>query len=330
MSGSEVARFADVAMYEAEPVDTAQGPMVFLLSGNPDPLGDAAAAVAMYRGQVVRDVGEITDAQRIEVLTSMKATKLKAPLEFIKMHFLIEGVSRSFTHQLVRQRTAVYAQESMRFAVKDGSHLPVKLPPSIAHLKEDAPARVVWNQTIEHIGVVYDQLIAAGIPAEDARELLPGGTLTRVHYATDFRNLVEHAGNRLCTQAQFEWRVVFQRIAEALISFGNEQTYRMTDGKWSSSAWQYRELSQFFRPACYLTGKCEFAAMDLDRACRIRDRVDANAAINRPSEWWGKPHHEEVDAGDGMAKQGKLLIDPISPAEWMLDDAAARVTPGRS
>jgi thymidylate synthase ThyX len=44
---------------------------------------------------------------------------LKAPLEAIDFHFMVEGVTRAHTHQEVRQRTAVFAQESMRFAVKD-------------------------------------------------------------------------------------------------------------------------------------------------------------------------------------------------------------------
>lgn len=232
------------------------------------------------------------------------------------MHFLIEGVSRSFTHQQVRQRTAVYAQESLRFAVKDGAHLPVKTPPSIGRLKDDAPARVVWNNAIAQIGAAYDALIGAGVPAEDARELLPGGTLTRLHYSTDFRNLLEHAGNRLCTQAQFEWRNVFFRLAQAMQTFGTTQTYRdAATGRYKESQWQFDELAAFFRPACYLTGKCEFAAMDLDRACRIRDRVDAFHEHGVPSSQWTQ----------GVVNLG---IPGISPAEWMLDDAAARVRPG--
>lgn len=315
----EIARFADVAMYEAEPIKNT-GPAVFVLGMNPDPLGSAAAAQAMYRGQVVRDLSEVTDDQRREVLTSMRATKLKAPLEFIKIHMLVEGVSRSFTHQMVRQRTAVYAQESLRFAVKDGANLAdsVKLPPSLANLKEDDPRRAAYRHAVEDVGHAYDALIGAGVPAEDARELLPGGVLTRLHYATDFRALLDHAGNRLCTQAQFEWRLVFMRIAEAIKAFGQEQTYRdNATGKFKESQWQFDELAQFFRPACYLTGKCEFAAMDLDRACKIRDRVDANHAHGRPSDSWSVPYYGVNET-----------IPAISPAEWLLDDTAARVRPG--
>ena len=345
---SEIARFADVAMYPAEPVSRDIGPQVYVLSMNPDPLGDAAAAMAMYRGQVVRDLSEITDDQRREVLTAMRGTKLKAPLEFIKVHFLIEGVSRSFTHQMVRQRTAVFAQESLRFAVKEGADLrgAVKLPPSLARLKEDDPRRVLYEQGVQAAGRAYSALINAGVPAEDARELLPGGTLTRLHYSTDFRNLLEHAGNRLCTQAQFEWRQVFIRLSEAIVNYGDGQSYWRPlagvpgcDQEMIPSGWQFAELAQFFRPACYLTGKCEFAAMDLDRACKIRNRVDANHEIGRPSNVWD----QELDAVEGnpivvgvgprsVARRERdgvpVFIGAIQPAEWLLDDTAARVRPG--
>jgi flavin-dependent thymidylate synthase len=267
----------------------------------------------------------------------MAGTKLKAPLEFIKVHFLVEGVSRSFTHQMVRQRTAVFAQESLRFAVKEGFNSDsAKLPPSIARLKEDDPRRVQWEYAMDTIGAIYGQLVDGGVPAEDARELLPSGTLTRLHYATDFRNLLEHAGNRLCTQAQFEWRQVLSRLAAAIREYGRDQVYPVVvsaDEAPSgipgddepldvirSSAWQFDALAGLFRPACYLTGKCEFSAQDLDRACKIRDRVDANHEHGRPSSEWGEDYAEH--------RAGQLVeIPPIRPEEWLLDDAAARVRP---
>lgn len=357
---AEIARYADVAMYKAEPLEAAKGPQVFVLSMNPDPLGDAAAAIAMYRGQVIRDLSEVTDDQRREVLTSMRATKLKAPLEFIKMHFLIENVHRGFTHQMVRQRTAVYAQESMRFAVKEGMARAVHLPPSLARFNDPQavaelddrvtrevdglyPARLTdderkflrWREVAEQIEEGYDDLINLGMPAEEARGLAPTNVSTRLHYATDFRALLEHAGNRLCTQAQFEWRQVFSRISEAIRAYGREQTYRDTNGRFLASGWQFDALADFFRPACYLTGKCEFAAMDLDRACKIRARVDANHELGRPSSEW----HEELDQVEGNPivsgvgprsvvrdeRDRPVFIGAIHPAEWLLDDSAARV-----
>lgn len=326
----EIARFADVAMFQAEPIDVQAGPQVHLLSMNHDPLGSVAAACKMYKGEVVRDLKTVTDDERGEYLEQITKTKLKAPFEFVKFHFLIEGVTRSFTHQLVRQRTAVYAQESLRFAVKDD--MPVALPPSLqVEMPEETlnpewydltpiqKARLRWEESIKEIGATYDYLINCGIPAEDARGLLPHNVMTRVHYSTDLRALLDHAGNRLCTQAQFEWRLVFAQIARSIRDYGDNlqaeieeewsrRSYLDREGK-PKVAWQFSRLADLFAPVCFQTGKCEFKA-NFDRHCSIRRRVDTfhENGVN-PSEW-----------GD----QEKFGISSISPVEWLLDPDAAR------
>ncbi len=141
---AEIVRWADRAMFKAEPIPEG-GPKVWLLWCTPDPLGAIAAACKMYKGEVVRDLSTVTDAERLEYFEQVQKTKLKAPFEFVKFHFLIEGVTRAFTHQMVRQRTAVYAQESLRFAVVGGEDtpLPVGLPPSLSGT--DGADAKIWS-----------------------------------------------------------------------------------------------------------------------------------------------------------------------------------------
>lgn len=311
----EIANFADVAMFQAEPIDVQAGPQVHLLWMTPDPLGAIAAACKMYKGEVVRDLSTVTDAERLEYLQQITKTKLKAPFEFVKFHFLIEGVTRSFTHQLVRQRTAVYAQESLRFAVKED--MPVGLPPSLTgtddagHQKEgespfqtrEEDMRVVWNAAVGNAEHAYNRLIALGMPAEDARGLLPHNILTRVHYSTDLRALLDHAGNRLCTQAQFEWRIVFSQIVEAIRNTGGA-TVNNANGR--TRVYFADRLTDLFAPVCYQTGKCEFKA-NFDRHCSIRSRVDIFERENVPSSRWADQE-----------------FDSIHPAEWLLNPGAAR------
>ena len=76
-------------------------------------------------------------------------------------------------------------------------------------------------------------LIANGVPAEEARGLLPHDTLTRLNYKTNLRNLLDHLGNRLCTQAQFEWRLVGAGIRKAIMEY-NQHT---------DQAWQWRHIA---------------------------------------------------------------------------------------
>lgn len=317
-----VTRWADQAMFAAEPIRADEGPKVYLLWMTPDPLAAIAAPSKMYKGEVARSLRDVTHAERHDYVKQILATKLQAPFEFVKMHFLIEGVTRAFTHQMVRQRTAVYAQESLRFAVKED--MPVALPPSIAALPEDHRLRRAWDKFIDGLGTAYRGLVDNGIPAEDARGLLPHNTLTRLHYATDLRALLDHAGNRLCTQAQFEWRLVFARIAEAirfynpttalqvqLANLGESDAVDAVQHCAESDRWQYEVLADLFRPVCYLTGKCEFKA-NFDRKCSIRDRVDEFHRLGISPSVWGDPDIRERG------------LRHINPAEWLLDPGAAR------
>jgi flavin-dependent thymidylate synthase len=273
----EVTKWADQAMYAAKPLSHGNHPVtpqVTLVSMTVNPLRVMAAASELYRGGVYSDPSKITREQAIKWLDGFRASKISAPLEFINLHFLIEGVTRAFTHQLVRQRTAVYVQESMRFAVKENAMFEVALPPSIAALELDDPRRVIWWNTVKTIGVAYEQLISGGIPAEDARGLLPTNITTRVHYHTDLRNLVNTSGMRLCSQAQYEWKQVWIEFIKAIIRYGPE-----------AERWQQHEIAGLFKPICYQQGHCGFNG-PADRWCVIRDRVNAHAQAGDPTNTW--------------------------------------------
>ena len=302
-----VMRYGDAAMYAAEPLRAEDGPKLYLLSMTLDPLGSIAAACKMYKGEVVRNLADITDDERLEYFAQVMKTKLKAPFEFVKFHFMIEGVSRSLTHQMVRQRTAVYAQESLRFAVKEHMAEGVYMPPSLAGTHGGEPLgaedsteewqRNVWDQCLDSIEQAYLHLIDSGMPAEDARGLLPHNITTRLHYSTDLRALLEHGGNRLCSQAQQEWKLVWVRIIEAI---RNAQVY--VPGSGVFPVYMANELAGLFRPVCFLTGQCEFRA-NFDRPCKIRERVDHLAKDNVPTSEWDQH---------------------IRPVEWLADPTIAR------
>lgn len=300
-------QWADKAMFDAEPIkaEKVRGmvvPKVHLLSATPDPLGAVAAACRMYEGKPTYSLAEITNEERVHYWEQVQKTHLKAPLEFIDLHFFMEGVDRSFTHQHVRQRTAVFAQESMRFAVKGNMAEEVGLPPSIREGTEQAE---VWQRTVDATQDAYTFLVGTGTPAEDARGLLPHATPTRLNYKTNMRNLLDHAGNRLCTQAQFVWRYVFTGIVQAIREHGDQYLYTTEPGdggdehphtEQGGSSWQWHHIadSNVFKPVCFQLGHCPFTA-DFDRGCTIRDRVQAGE------------------------------FDKIDDAEWAMDPTAAWV-----
>lgn len=279
----ELSPYVDKAMYEAAPMEDGAIPSVTLISATPDPLGAIAAACRMYEGKPTYSLGDITDKERKHAWQQVQDTHLKAPLEFVDLHFFIEGVTRAFTHQMVRQRTAVYAQESMRFAVKED--IAARPGPMIS---SDKQAMAIWQDQMQDTWRRYKFLIGQGMPAEEARGLLPHDTLTRLNYKTNLRNLLEHAGNRLCTQAQFEWRVVFIGIVKAISEYDpmGFATPMEHDSQWQ---WQLIAESQVFKPVCFALGHCPFNA-DFDRGCTIRGRVeDGQFDQIRPEEYMADP-----------------------------------------
>jgi flavin-dependent thymidylate synthase len=346
MSGKEVQKWADKAMFKAEEIDASAGPQVKLLSCNSDPLGTIAAAALMYEGKSVDSLAKITDEQRRYYLEQVQRSVLEAPLEFVNFHFIISGVTRGFTHQMVRQRTATYTQESTRFAVKET--VPVALPPSLIgtvseeaywaeeertavggwtrdHLKDFGEERqyiernagqaqlwrVKWDSTVDNLEMAYNELVATGMPAEDARGLLPTNLLTRINYNTSLRGLKDHAGVRLCTQAQYEWRQVWAQIIPAIREYGNTASYDDgVYGQLKSSRWQFEALADVFKPICYYKGRCQFMS-NVDRHCTIRDRVEAFADLGIPSTKWDSPYAKS-DVG----------VDPITSDEWMAEGTA--------
>lgn len=332
-SGKEIIRYGDAAMFEAAPIQKEGAritPRVFLLSATPDPLGAVAAAFRMYAGKPTYDLSEITDEERQEYWEESLRTHLKAPWEFIDLHFFVEAVTRSFTHQMVRQRTAVYAQESLRFAVKRGLASEVALPPSIGQYDpEDTELTglaAVWNDCVRNIEQAYESLIDAGIPAEDARGLLPHCTTTRLHYKTNYRNLVTEMGKRLCTQAQFEWRAAAIGIVKAIRNYNPPSfTGALPRMIAKSEQWQFetiaQPLPQTFTPVCYQAGHCVYLGK-LDRGCTIRDRVQTFAENGVSADRWGDGAHvryvgEVVPGTGGERIEGGHWIPPIKPEEWL-------------
>lgn len=345
----QVQKWADPAMYAAAEQET-NGPKVQLLSCTPDPLGAIAAAADGYHGKFHGNLAEITDEQRRGVLDDTRKSILAAPLEFVHFHFRITGVTRGFTHQMVRQRTATYVQESMRFAVKET--VPVALPPSLMgtmpwnqwvglcsaehfptfhptdnivqdfaeqHATKEQIWRREWDWTVDKIGLQYNALVNSGMPAEDARGLLPTSVLTQLNYTTSLRHLIEHAGLRLCTQAQFEWRLVWVEILKAIREYGSNQYYArppepldladrsdMPGYPMYPASWQFEEIAKIFKPICFNKGSCQFMS-SADRYCKIRDRVQAFSANNVPSSEWDSN-----------------IVGNIRDEEWLADPTSAR------
>lgn len=382
MTGTDVSKWADSSMFTAEKSTAADGVKAYLLGGPVDPLGQIAACAKMYKGEVVRDLRDVTDEERRSYLREIQKTVLKMPLEAVSLHFMLEGVHRGITHQMVRQRTAAYAQESTRFAVKEDLAEATALPPSLEgtlghdewvaqqiamrrlaglkeydgeqQLVEDAwlnrtdmnerqAHRAIWDDVVGVVGEAYNGLVNSGMPAEEARGLMPTNITTRLNYITNLRSFYDTMAVRVSDQAQFEWRHVAMAYAKAMREYGERSSYLVWINERSellpgdnlglagtglesrmneltgceqilvrrSSSWQYTALTHEIKPIEFKIGGPAFGA-DFDRPSRIGERVRAFHSKGIPSSEWTT----------GSVQHG---IPPIHPDEWLLDPNSARL-----
>jgi thymidylate synthase (FAD) len=146
-----------------------------------------------------------------------------SPLEHASYTFLVEGVSRAMTHQLVRHRLASYSQRSQRYVAHgDFDYI---CPPQLAGKTvtdengQAVDAETYFGETMEMIGQRYRRLVEAmGDEGEatnqDARYVLPNACETKIFVTMNARELLHFFEERLCMRAQWEIR----GVADAMLS----------------------------------------------------------------------------------------------------------------
>jgi thymidylate synthase (FAD) len=176
---------------------------VKLLSYTPEPdrLVAAAARLCYSPVGVAEILERINPEQVARLLGQLQENGHDSPIEHVSFTFGIEGVSRTLTHQLVRHRIASYSQQSQRYVKMDGFE--VVTPPQIA---QNPDTLALFNQAIKASEVVYNKLLEAGIPAEDARFILPNACESKIVVTMNARSLWHFFEIRTCARAQWEIR----------------------------------------------------------------------------------------------------------------------------
>ncbi|WP_165248199.1 FAD-dependent thymidylate synthase [Adlercreutzia sp. ZJ141] len=185
---------------------------VELLYHTPDPeRAIATAARLCYAPVGAAELMETMPEERMRsVLSTILASGHLSTLEHASYTFAVDGVSRALTHQLVRHRIASFNQQSQRY-VKFSDGLECVKPPTVA---ADAQAEAVFDQAIEAAVTAYRQLLDAGIPAEDARYLLPNAAESKIVITMNVRELLHFFSLRCCNRAQWEIRDMAHRMLE--------------------------------------------------------------------------------------------------------------------
>ena len=195
--------------------------------------------------------GEIDPAKQQKLIQGVIESGHGSTIEHIVFTFGISGVSRTLSHQLVRHRAGVaFDQQSQRYVTYKGAS--TMLPTTLA--EGDPDLRQRYEDQIEGSLELYGEMVAAGIPGEDARFVFPNATRTNLVMTTNLRALIHMSGLRLCTMAQWEIRRLFQLIRHEI--FGVSPF-----------------LGSFLAPKCVALGYCDEMG-NRDEHCPIRPHKD--------------------------------------------------------
>jgi flavin-dependent thymidylate synthase len=236
---------------------------ITLLHHNPDALDlllfTKQTRLAMSPG-LMDDIRAWPQERKLKELDYMLGT-IQSSWEFCDYVFLIDGVSRAFTHQLVRTRQGSYAQQSQRTVDMEGFDYVVTgevsldgkphlcrtgIPVSGSWLAEvyegvrDPVHADNWNHvTMRAINFGYAKMRELGVPPQDARGVLPTNVATNIVGKFNLRTLADMAKLRLCTRTQGEYQDVFREMRKLVIQVH----------PWAEP---------FLRVACAATGVCQF------------------------------------------------------------------------
>ncbi|MFW6120874.1 MAG: FAD-dependent thymidylate synthase [Petrotogales bacterium] len=167
---------------------------------NPEKL-PAMSAKLTHSKTKPEDLDKTSDKELKAILEHVMNLGHTSVVEHTSFTFAISGVSRSLTHQLVRHRIASYAQQSQRYVnLKEPNYV---VPPKIA---KDKKMKKAYGQTMKNIWEQYNKLLEMGIPAEDARYVLPNATCTNIIVSMNARSLLNFFELRCCLHAQWEIR----------------------------------------------------------------------------------------------------------------------------
>ncbi len=220
---------------------------VTLLAFTPEPERTVALAARLCYSDST--IGELEEKVKGLALEKFLGRILKmghlSVLEHASFTFGVDGISRVTSHQLVRHRLASYSQQSQRYVKFSAPEYVV--PESIG---SDSEKRRRFTSAIDGAFNLYKDLVDSGVPAEDARFVLPNAACTRIILTMNARELLHFFRLRCCERAQWEIR----EMATAMLVLAKEK-----------SPFIFRDSG----PACVI-GPCSEGEMTCARPAEIR------------------------------------------------------------
>ena len=194
-----------------------------------------------YSADYPINIYESTDDEEkmLKLINRVISSGHYSTIEHIQVSFAIANVSRACTHQLVRHRHMSFSQKSQRY-VKEKGQFDFIIPPTI---EKNPELKEKFIKIMSEISKSYLEFTEAGIPAEDARAVLPNATASSMVASLNLREMIHLANLRLCSRAQYEIRLLVKGMCDELIKV---------------EPW----LKEYLVPKCERLGFC-----DEDKSC---------------------------------------------------------------
>ncbi len=120
-------------------------------------------------------------------------------LEHACFTFEIDDVSRVLLAQLTRHRLASFSVQSQRYC---GANNQGVIPETVFIHDYSRQFSAVWDAAYE----LYNEMVANGVPEEDARYIIPQGVTCKLVMTMNVRELHHFFSLRTCNRAQWEIR----------------------------------------------------------------------------------------------------------------------------
>lgn len=172
---------------------------------NPEKLVAVAARLCYSNIEPTQLYQDLTDEQIENLINIVTSNGHLSTLEHVSFTFAISGVSRSCTHQLIRHRMASYNQQSQRYVKFNDDKLKIVVPETI--IKNEF-AKYEFDSAMNACKQSYNNLLNLGIPAEDARYVLPNSSQSKIIVTMNARELRHFFSVRCCNRSQWEIREV--------------------------------------------------------------------------------------------------------------------------
>ena len=184
---------------------------VELIGHTSDPEQNVVAAIRQcYSSVGAKELKEkTTDEVKKRLIRQVINSGHTSTLEHASFTFAIDGVSRVTEIHLIRHRIASFSIQSGRY-VKRGDAA-YRIPPKIRTLA-DKKLLEKYEKHLDNSQELYNELVEAGIPAEDARFCQPQSIQVKIVMTMNARELLHFFSIRSCTRAQWEIREVAQQM----------------------------------------------------------------------------------------------------------------------